>query len=74
MGLIVYTVYINVNQGNEIMLTIPQIRNRLEDRNLTKVAKSVNVTRPYLSAIRSGKVTPSKHMQTLLSMYLEGGQ
>jgi transcriptional regulator with XRE-family HTH domain len=53
------------------MLEISVIRKKLQDRNLSAVAKRINVTRAYLSNIRNGRVEPSKHMQTLLSMYLE---
>lgn len=54
------------------MLSIEQIREKLKDRNLTEVSKRINITRVYLSAIRSGKVTPSYKTVALLSDYLEG--
>lgn len=74
MGLIVYTVYSNVNQGNEIMLELSEILRRLDDRNLTVVAKKIGVTRVYLSNIKNGRVVPSEKIQMLLSLYLKGAQ
>lgn len=54
------------------MLTLEQIKEKLQDRNLTKVAKAVDLTRPFLSGIRSGKVpNPSYDTIKRLSDYLE---
>lgn len=74
MGLIVYTVYVTVNQGNEKMLELSEIIRRLDDRNLTAVAKKIGVTRVYLSNIKNGRVVPSEKIQMLLSLYLKGAQ
>lgn len=55
------------------MLTIEEIQEKLKDRNLTKVAESCDLTRPFISAIRSGKVkNPSYETVKKLSDYLEG--
>lgn len=57
------------------MLTLDQIIQRLDDRNLTKVAKSCKLTRPFLSAIRNGHIkNPSYHTIKVLSDYLESQQ
>lgn len=56
------------------MLTIEQIQERLSDRNLAEVARRLNVTRAYISALKNGKVKPSYPMLTKLSHYLEGNQ
>ena len=55
------------------MLTIEQIREGLEDRNLSKVAKATGYTRAYLAAIRAGRSTnPSLKFMKALTAYLEG--
>lgn len=56
------------------MLSIEQVRARLEDRNLAEVARRVEVTRVYLSAIKNGRVTPSYKMVKKLSDYLENNE
>ena len=54
------------------MMTIEQVVEKLQDRNLTKVAKSVGITRVYLSAIANGKqLNPSYEIVKKLSDYLE---
>jgi transcriptional regulator with XRE-family HTH domain len=54
------------------MLTIEEIREKLQDRNLTKVAASIGITRVYLSAIANGKqLNPSYDIVKKLSDYLE---
>lgn len=54
------------------MMTIEQVQEKLKDRNLTEVAKSIGVTSAYLSAIRKGvKVNPSYEVIKKLSDYLE---
>lgn len=54
------------------MLNIEQIRERLSDRNLSEVARRLKITRPYLSAIKNGRVTPSYKLVEKLSDYIEG--
>jgi transcriptional regulator with XRE-family HTH domain len=49
-----------------------RIRELLEDRNLTKVAPRVGITRVYLTYIKNGQATPSESLQTKLLDYLEG--
>ena len=53
------------------MLTIEQIRDRLSDRNLAEVARRIDVTRPWLSAVVNDKVPVSDSMIEKLSNYLE---
>lgn len=54
------------------MLKIEEIREQLSDRNLAEVARRIEVTRAYLSAIQRGSiVSPSKDMIKKLSDYLE---
>lgn len=53
------------------LLTDIQIRAALQDRNLAAVARSLNVTRSYLQAFRSGKVKKiSNDMRQKLHDYL----
>lgn len=52
-------------------MNIETIRKKLTDRNLSEVARRIHVTRSYLSAIASGKKTPSAMMLARLSDYLE---
>lgn len=55
------------------MLTLEQIIKKLEDRNLSEVARRVGLTGAYLSAIQRGvKVNPSYETVKKLSDYLEG--
>lgn len=54
------------------MLTQTEIRTQLRDRNLAAVARRINVSRAWLSKIRSGEEM-SDTMQKLLSYYLTGG-
>ncbi len=56
------------------MLELSEILRRLNDRNLTVVAKNIGVTRVYLSNIKNGRVIPSEKIQMLLSLYLKGVQ
>lgn len=54
------------------MLTLEEIIQRLDDRNLTKVSIGCGLTRSFISAIRSGKVkNPSYETIKTLSDYLE---
>lgn len=53
------------------MLTLPQIREALADRNLTKVSEAVGIHRNTLSAIRDGvHVNPTLRTLQALSDYL----
>lgn len=52
-------------------MSLEQIRKALDDRNLAEVGRRLNITRSYLQAIRSGKMTPSKDTQDKLREYLE---
>lgn len=55
------------------MLSIEEIRERLEDRNLAAVARKMNCTRSYLHYVRTGKQTPKDtDLLVRLSNYLEG--
>ena len=57
------------------MLSIEEIRERLEDRNLAAVARKMKCTRSYLHYVRSGKQTPKDtDLLVRLSEYLEGNQ
>lgn len=54
------------------MLTIEEIRIKMQDRNVTKVAKSIGVSRVYLSMILNNKKSnPSYKIIKALSDYLE---
>lgn len=58
------------------MLTLEQIRKRLEDMNLSKVAKKVGCTRTYLHYVATGKQAPKGKGEVMqrLSDYLEARQ
>ena len=53
------------------MLTIDEIRYRLNDRNLAVIAEKLGVSRAHLSAIRRGQATGSVQFLERLSAYLE---
>ena len=54
------------------MLTLEQIQKRLQDRNLSYIARKIGVTSAYLSYIRSGKrANPTLEMMQKISAYLE---
>jgi len=54
------------------MLALEEIKEKLQDKNLTKVAADIGVTGAYLSAIRKGvKLNPSYEVIKKLSDYLE---
>jgi predicted transcriptional regulator len=54
------------------MLTLEQIRDSLDDKNLAEVGRKTGVTRAYLAAIRGGlRVNPSYSVVKKLSDYLE---
>ena len=54
------------------MLTIEQIKQRLQDRNIKAVAKALGISRQTISAIKSGKnAAPSYQTVKALSDYLE---
>jgi transcriptional regulator with XRE-family HTH domain len=60
------------NEKGKKMLTLDEIIKKLGDRNLTKVSAECGLTRPFLSAIRSGKIkNPSYDTIVKLSNYLE---
>lgn len=52
------------------MLSIEEIRERMKDRNLAEMAKSVKMTRSYLQAVRSGRFDPGAMKQEVISRYL----
>lgn len=54
------------------MLTMQEIKLRLQDRNISEVARRISVTRSYLSAVANGSKVPSRAFQQRLSNYLEG--
>jgi transcriptional regulator with XRE-family HTH domain len=54
------------------MLDIVEIRRRLQDRNLSEVARRIGFTRAHLSNIYNGKADGSYKVLKLLSDYLEG--
>ena len=54
------------------MLTLEEIRKRLNDRNISVVAKSIGMTRQFVSAVKSGRApNPSYETVKKLSDYLE---
>lgn len=54
------------------MLSIEEIKKRLEDKNLSEVARRLGITPAYLSAIaRGAKKNPSYQVMKKLSDYLE---
>jgi len=54
------------------MLELDEIIEQLQDRNLTKVAQKCKLTRPFLSALRSGKIkNPSLDTMRKLTLYLD---
>lgn len=55
------------------MLTIEEIREKLEDKNLEVVAKRTGLSRQTLSNIRNDKaIAPSYRTIKIISDYLEG--
>lgn len=57
------------------MLTIEQIKQRLQDRNLEAVARATGVSRQTISSIKNGKAKmPSYQTIKILSDYLLAGQ
>ena len=54
------------------MLTLEEIRIKMQDRNVTKVAERIGVTRVHLSTILNNtKSNPSYRIVKSLSDYLE---
>ena len=53
------------------ILKLDDIRAKLQDRNLTAVAKSANVSRPVLYAIKRGSTDPKFSTIEKLSDYLQ---
>jgi transcriptional regulator with XRE-family HTH domain len=53
------------------MLTLDQIIEKLNDRNLSKVADAVGVSRATMSNLKNRKVNPSYELVKKLSDYLE---
>lgn len=54
------------------MLTIEQIRKKLQDENAAEIARIIGVTRAYVSAIKNGnRVNPSYEVIKRLSDLLE---
>ena len=52
------------------MLTLDQIIEKLNDRNLSKVADAVGVSRATMSNLKNRKVNPSYELVKKLSDYL----
>lgn len=56
------------------LLSLPEIQRRLEDRNLSEVARRVGMTRQQVWAIASGiNTNPSYETIKRISDYLTGG-
>ncbi len=55
------------------MMTLEQIREALEDRNLAEVARRTGVSRDTLYRIAAGVGSPSYETLKALSDYLGGG-
>lgn len=53
------------------MLTLDEIKKRLQDRNLQKVARAIGCTRAVLSGYMCDRYKPSPEMMAKLSEYLE---
>lgn len=54
------------------MLDIEEIREKMKDRNITKVAAKIGVSRPHLSTILNDKNTnPTYNIMKKLSEYLQ---
>jgi transcriptional regulator with XRE-family HTH domain len=53
------------------MLTLEQVRERLQDRRLGKVAEATGLCAATVSRIRDGKGEPSLKTMMALSAYLE---
>lgn len=57
------------------MLTLEQIKEKLQDRNLSKVGREVKITPSYIAAIAKGtKKNPGYEIVKKLSDYLEEQQ
>lgn len=55
------------------MLTLPEIKSRLEDRNIAAVARSIGMARQQLWLIASGKnQNPTHNTVKKISDYIEG--
>lgn len=63
--------YITKHQKGGDMLEIEEIRKRLEDRTLTKVAEKAGVPYDTLWAVASGRNNPSYETLQKLSIYFE---
>ena len=54
------------------MLTLEQIRDELDDKNLAEIGRSLGITRAYLAALRGGlRLNPGYTLIKRLSDYLE---
>jgi len=56
---------------NKVILSLEEIRHKLRDRNLTKVAKNANVSRPVLYQIINNETDPKFSTVERLSDYLQ---
>jgi hypothetical protein len=56
--------------SDEVM-QLEEMREKLEDRNLSKVGKEIGYTRAYLAAVRAGSKIPSYGFMVQLSKYLK---
>jgi predicted transcriptional regulator len=55
----------------QTILSVPEMRRLLQDRNLTVVAKNAGVSRPVLYQIMSGSTDPRYSTLEKISNYLE---
>lgn len=53
------------------MLNIDQIRKKMEDRNISKVARKIGVSKQFISQVLSGKDPASQNILDKLNKYLE---
>ena len=53
------------------MLNIEQIRKKMEDRNISKVARKIGISKQYICQALSGKESASKNLLDKLNKYLE---
>ena len=57
------------------MMTLPQIREQLKDRNIAYVAREIGMTRQQLWLIATGvHANPTQKTLERISEYLEGGE
>ena len=53
------------------MLNIEQLKERLSDRNISKVARKIGISRQYISQALSGREQASQNLVEKLNKYLE---